>query len=370
MTYASAGVSIEAGNDLVNQIKKVVKSTKRAGSDSVIGGFGGLFDLKAAGYEDPILVSGTDGVGTKLKVAHSIGKHDTIGIDLVAMSVNDLVVQGAEPLYFLDYYACSKLDVQTAAEVVGGIAEGCRQSNCALIGGETAEMPGLYQGGEQLSLGFPIHAHLILVAEDYDLAGFAVGAVDRDAVLPLPTIKSGDVLLGLASSGPHSNGFSLIRKIVEASGLSYSSQAPWDPSTTIGDSLLIPTLIYIRQLMPLLRDAKYKGSVKGMSHITGGGFLENIPRMLPATLGAQVNVAAYTLPPVFAWLKKQGNVASKEMARAFNCGIGMVLVVESSAVDEVKAALEKSGSAAVCVLGQVQEGEGVQLVGLESWESS
>ena len=347
LTYADAGVSIDAGNDLVDQIKAVVKSTARPGSDSVIGGFGGLFDLKAAGFKDPILVSGTDGVGTKLKIAQATGIHDTIGIDLVAMSVNDLIVQGAEPLFFLDYFACSKLDVQTAGDVVRGVAEGCRQSNCALVGGETAEMPGLYNGDE------------------YDAAGFAVGAVEREALLPRPDIKSGDVLLGLTSSGFHSNGFSLVRKVTERAGLSYDSPCPWDNKVSIGRSLLTPTRIYIRQLLPAIR----QGLLKGMSHITGGGFTENIPRVLPKTVGVEIDLTSLHLPDPLRWVMRTGNIAPLEMLRTFNCGIGMVCVVSADQVDAATQLLTASGEAQVVRMGTVIDTPGVSYVGTEKWAS-
>ncbi|KPV72133.1 uncharacterized protein RHOBADRAFT_30158 [Rhodotorula graminis WP1] len=345
MTYASAGVDIDAGNALVERIKPMVKATKRLGTDSVIGGFGGLFDLKAAGFKDPILVGGTDGVGTKLKIAQTYGKHDTIGIDLVAMSVNDLVVQGAEPLFFLDYFACGKLDVPTAADVVKGVAEGCIQSGCALVGGETAEMPSLYEG------------------EDYDVAGFAVGAVERELVLPQPTIAPGDVLLGIASSGVHSNGFSLVRKIVSAHGYTYSSEVPYAPAKTLGDELLTPTTIYVKQLLPAIR----QGLIKGLSHITGGGFTENIPRVLPPGVGCTVDAASFEFLPVFRWLMKLGRVDPNEMARTFNCGIGMCVVVAADRADEVANLLRAHGDAHVFRIGETVAGEGCEMRNLESW---
>jgi phosphoribosylamine--glycine ligase/phosphoribosylformylglycinamidine cyclo-ligase len=289
-TYADAGVSIDAGNLLVEKIKPYVKATRRSGADAEIGGFGGVFDLKAAGYKDPILISGTDGVGTKLKIAQHIGKHDTIGIDLVAMCVNDVLVQGAEPLYFLDYYASSKLEVDVCADVVKGIAQGCLDSGCALIGGETAEMPGIYQNGE------------------YDLAGFVVGAVDRTEILPkLDQIQPGDVLLGLASSGVHSNGYSLVRHIVSKSGLQYGSPCPFDHGKTLGEALLVPTRLYVKPLLPVIR----AGLVKSMVHITGGGFIDNIPRSLPPHLGVTVDASSWPFLPIFKWLKKVGNVANR-----------------------------------------------------------
>ncbi|KAG0228388.1 Bifunctional purine biosynthetic protein ade1 [Actinomortierella wolfii] len=314
MTYAQSGVSIDAGNLLVQKIKPLVKATRRVGADSDIGGFGGLFDLKAAGFSDPILVSATDGVGTKLKLAHQTGIHDSIGIDCVAMNVNDLIVQGAESLFFLDYYACGKLEVDVAKDVVKGVADGCLLAGCALVGGETSEMPGVYAVG------------------DYDLAGFAVGAVERNKVLPrMDSIKAGDILLGLTSSGPHSNGYSLIRKIVERSSYELHSPCPWDKSRTLGHALLTPTRIYVKQLLPAVR----KDLIKAMAHITGGGFIDNIPRVLPAHLGVEVDAAAWPFPDVFKWIMATGNVPHREMARTFNCGIGMVLVVSPEHVDEV-----------------------------------
>ncbi|KAJ7109975.1 aminoimidazole ribonucleotide synthetase [Mycena epipterygia] len=345
LTYAQAGVSVDAGNSLVETIKPYVRSTRRPGADGEIGGFGGVFDLKAAGYIDPVLVSGTDGVGTKLRVAVDVGVHDLVGIDLVAMSVNDLLVQGAEPLYFLDYYGCSKLDVSVAAQVVKGIAEGCRQAGCALIGGETAEMPGMYKD------------------DDYDLAGFAVGAVERHAILPKPNIAAGDILLGITSSGLHSNGFSLIRKIISVSGLTYSSPCPWNEETTLGRALLEPTRIYIKQVLP----AAQAGLLKGMSHITGGGFIENIPRVLPKNLGCYIDASAWTLPPVFRFLMKHGGVAPLEMARTFNSGLGMVCIVSPKDVEVAIDALQRSGQAKVHKIGEVTATPGVEMRHLEAW---
>jgi len=297
----------------------------------VLGGFGGLFDLKACGYRDPILVAANDGVGTKLRIAIDIGIHETVGIDLVAMSVNDLVVQGAEPLFFLDYFATGKLDVETARSVISGIAEGCRMAGCALIGGETAEMPGMYSG------------------DDYDLAGFAVGAVERDKILPRTDIVAGDVILGLASSGPHSNGYSLIRKLVELSGANYSEPAPFAPEGTLGQILLTPTRIYVRPLLAALRASN---GIKGLAHITGGGFLENIPRVLPRNVVAEINLEAVPCPPVFGWLRQVGNITEYEMLRTFNCGIGMVVVVAQNEADAVKALLRGAGEVVVA-LGSV-----------------
>ncbi|EGG05843.1 uncharacterized protein MELLADRAFT_116735 [Melampsora larici-populina 98AG31] len=351
LTYESAGVSIDSGNQLVSRIKPLVKTTARLGCDSVIGGFGGLFDLKSVGYEDPVIVSGTDGVGTKLIVAQQVGKHDTVGVDLVAMSVNDLLVQGAEPLFFLDYFACNHLNVDVAVDVVKGIADGCKTSGCALIGGETAEMPGLYR------------------EDDYDLAGFAVGVVERSKILPrMQDIKSGDVLLGLTSSGVHSNGFSLVRKVVERSGLNLNSTCPWAPTQTLGHVFLQPTQIYVKQLLPVLKSGK--NLIKGMCHITGGGFIENLPRVLPDKLGCEVDVRSYPLPDCFQWLMKQGNIDPLEMCRTFNCGIGMVLIVAKDDVAELNTILKESkqqGEADVHVIGSVNFTAGVKMVGLESW---
>lgn len=345
LTYAQAGVSVDAGNALVEAIKPYVRATKRTGADVEIGGFGGIFDLKATGYKDPVLVSGTDGVGTKLRIAVDAGIHHLVGIDLVAMSVNDLLVQGAEPLYFLDYYGCSKLDVTTAADVVKGIAQGCQQAGCALIGGETAEMPGMYQDG------------------DYDLAGFAVGAVERSSILPRADIIPGDVLLGIASSGIHSNGFSLVRKVIEMTGLSYSSACPWDDQKTLALSLLEPTRIYVKQVLP----AVHQGLLKGMSHITGGGFIENIPRVLPKGLGASIDASTWQLPPVFRFLMQRGGIAPLEMARTFNNGIGLVLIVGREDVDRAVKVLRETDAAAVYQIGEVTDKSGVEMRNLECW---
>ncbi|KAI5121141.1 hypothetical protein M0805_007139 [Coniferiporia weirii] len=345
LTYASTGVSVDTGNAFVDAIKPFVKATRRSGSDAAIGGFGGTFDLKSLNFKDPILVSGTDGVGTKLRVAMDSGIHRYVGIDLVAMSVNDLIVQGAEPLYFLDYYACSHLDVSIAAEVVKSIADGCVEAGCALIGGETAEMPGMYHDG------------------DYDLAGFAVGAVERSALLPRPDIAAGDVLLGLPSSGLHSNGFSLVRKVIELSGLSYSAPCPWSAGRMLGEALLAPTRLYVKTLLPAI----HTGRIKGLSHITGGGFTDNIPRVLPAGLGCTVDVARWPLPPVFRFLMEQGNVSPREMCRTFNNGVGMVLIVARGDVDEVVRVLTDSGEPSVYEIGEVVAREGVELRGLDTW---
>lgn len=347
MTYAGSGVDVDAGNALVNRIKAAVRSTRIPGADSEIGGFGGIFDLAAAGWTDPLLVAGIDGVGTKLKIACALHKHHSVGIDLVAMSVNDLLAQGAGPLFFLDYYSTSKLDIEEAAEFVEGVADGCRQSGCALVGGETAEMPGMYQEG------------------DYDAAGCAVGAVNRGDVLPrLDSMVVGDVLVGLASNGVHSNGYSLIRKIVERAGLDWGAAAPWNPATSIGEEFLIPTRIYVK---PLLKVAN-RGLIKGMSHITGGGLTENIPRMLPKHLAAEVDVSTWELSPLFKWLKKTGNVTALEFARTWNTGLGFVVVVAQGDVEEVVKTLEGEGERAV-VVGRVvaRTGDGCVLGGLDSW---
>jgi phosphoribosylamine--glycine ligase/phosphoribosylformylglycinamidine cyclo-ligase len=351
LSYADAGVSIDAGNLLVQKIKPLVKSTKRVGADSDIGGFGGIFDLKAAGFVDPILVSATDGIGTKLKIAQDCNIHDTVGIDLVAMNVNDLIVQGAEPLFFLDYFACGKLEVDVGKDFVAGVVEGCLQSGCALVGGETAEMPGLYALG------------------DYDGAGFTVGAVEREKILPrMNDIKAGDVVLGLASSGVHSNGFSLVRKIVESQpGLTYHSPCPWNKSKTLGEGLLVPTRIYVKQLLPVVQ----KDLVKAMAHITGGGFLENIPRVMPEDLAVIVDAKSYELPPIFKWLKQAGGLSAHEMSRTFNCGIGMVIVADRGAVPEITRLLEAANET-VYELGSVTTkaelgGKEVEVRNTEVW---
>lgn len=325
LTYATSGVSIDAGNALVEKIKPLAKATARAGMLGGVGGFGALFDVKALNYKDPILVSTTDGVGTKLKLAEMLHKHDTIGTDLVAMCVNDLVVQGAEPLFFLDYFACGKLDVGVAEAVIRGIAEGCKQAGCALVGGETAEMPGMYAEGT------------------YDLAGFSVGMVERDSILPRNTIAEGDVVLGLASSGVHSNGFSLLRHVLDHAKLDLSAPAPFANGMTLGEAFLIPTRIYVKSCL------KVAGHVKAFAHITGGGLLENIPRILPENFGVQLQTA---LPPMFQWLKETGNIELSEMHRVFNCGIGMVAIVSAQAKDHVVATLTESGEN-VSILGSV-----------------
>ena len=331
LTYAQAGVDIDAGNAMVDLIKPLVRATARAGADAEIGGFGGLFDLKRAGFRDPVLVAATDGVGTKVKIAIDTGHHRTIGIDLVAMSVNDLVVQGAEPLFFLDYFACGKLDPQHGAAVVAGIAAGCREANCALIGGETAEMPGLYHGG------------------DYDLAGFAVGAAERGTLLPRGDFAAGDAVLGIASSGIHSNGFSLVRKVVETSGLGWDAPAPFDRARSLGEALLAPTRIYVASCLAAIRNT---GAVKALAHITGGGFPDNIPRVLPKGLGVTLDLARVPVLPVFQWLAATGAIAQPEMLRTFNCGIGMIAVVEPAKADAVAAELARAGESVVR-LGEV-----------------
>jgi len=324
LTYAQAGVDIDAGNAMVEAIKPMVRATKRPGADGEIGGFGGLFDLRAAGFHDPILVAANDGVGTKVKIAIESGRHDTLGIDLVAMCVNDLIVQGAEPLFFLDYFATGALSPALGAAVVKGIAAGCIAAGCALIGGETAEMPGLYARG------------------DYDLAGFAVGAAERGTLLPRAGIAAGDVLVGLASSGVHSNGYSLVRRIVDLSGLSYASPAPFSPEKTLGEALLTPTRIYVKPLLNALKSEAGAG-LKAMAHITGGGFIENIPRVLPEGLGVTLDLAAIPVPPVFGWLSRTGGVEEAEMLRVFNCGIGMVLVIAPEAEVALTALLVEMG---------------------------
>ena len=331
LTYADAGVDIDAGNRLVDLIKPMVRATARAGASAEIGGFGGLFDLKAAGFKDPVLVAATDGVGTKVKIAIEANIHTGIGTDLVAMSVNDLVVQGAEPLFFLDYFACSKLDPEAAASIVAGVAKGCTESGCALIGGETAEMPGLYAEG------------------DYDLAGFAVGALERGTLLPRKDIGAGDVVLGLASSGVHSNGFSLVRKIVEHAGLTYADAAPFAAGQSLGEALLTPTHLYVK---PCLRAIRETGAVKGLAHITGGGFTDNIPRVLPDGLAAQIDLTQVEVLPVFKWLAAAGNIAELEMLRTFNCGVGMIAIVDAAAADKVIAVLRDAGET-VARLGEV-----------------
>ena len=333
LTYKDAGVSIDAGNALVKAIGPLARSTARPGANAELGGFGGFFDLKAAGYRDPLLVAANDGVGTKLKLAIETGRNDGVGIDLVAMCANDLIVQGAEPLFFLDYYATGKLDNDVAAAVVASIAEGCRQAGCALIGGETAEMPGMYASG------------------DYDLAGFCVGAVERDRVLTGAGIAPGDVILGLASSGVHSNGFSLVRRIVERESWNLAEPLPGQGGRALGEMLLEPTRIYVRALLPLVQQRR----IKGLAHITGGGLLENIPRVLPENCHAIVDADGWPLPSIFAMLQDGGQIAPEEMARTFNCGIGMVAIVDEGAAGEVTLALEAAGET-VLAIGRIDAG--------------
>ncbi len=338
LSYAEAGVDIDAGNALVERIKPAARATERPGTMAGLGGFGALFDLKAAGYVDPILVAATDGVGTKLRIAIDTGHVDRIGIDLVAMCVNDLVCQGAEPLLFLDYFATGKLDVDQAARIVTGIARGCEATGTALVGGETAEMPGMYHRG------------------DFDLAGFAVGAMERGRDLPRD-VAAGDVLLGLASDGVHSNGYSLVRRVVELSGLGWDAPAPF-ADTTLGAALLVPTRLYVRPALAAVRS----GGVHGLAHITGGGLTENLPRILPEGLGAEIDLAAWALPPVFRWLRQTGGIAEAEMLKTFNCGIGMVLVVAPDRAEALAALLSDAGET-VLRLGHVAAGQGVTYSG-------
>ena len=338
LTYADAGVDIDAGNALVDRIKPAAKRTNRSGVMSGLGGFGALFDLKDAGYSDPILVGATDGVGTKLRIAIDTGVVDGVGIDLVAMCVNDLVCQGAEPLFFLDYFATGKLETETAARIIEGIAEGCVRSGCALIGGETAEMPGMYPEG------------------DFDLAGFAVGAMERGTALPAGVVE-GDVLLGLASDGVHSNGYSLVRKIVELSGLSWEADSPFSDGT-LGEALLTPTRLYVKQSLAAVR----AGGVHALAHITGGGFTENLPRVLPEDLGADIDLDSWELPGVFKWMAEVGGIAEAEMLKTFNCGIGMILSVSADRADELVDILQDEGET-VSRLGTVTAGAGMRYTG-------
>ncbi len=338
ITYSQAGVDIDAGNALVDRIKPAAKSTDRAGVMAGLGGFGGLFDLKAAGYDDPVLVAATDGVGTKLRIAIDTGNVDTIGIDLVAMCVNDLVCQGAEPLFFLDYFATGKLDVDSAARIVEGIAAGCRASGCALIGGETAEMPGMY------------------AKDDFDLAGFSVGAMERGTELPAG-VGEGDVLLGLGSDGVHSNGYSLVRKIVELAGLGWDAASPFSDGT-LGEALLAPTRLYVKPALAAIR----AGGVHGLAHITGGGLTENLPRVLPEGMGATIDLSSWQLPPVFRWLAETGGMEQAELLKTFNAGIGMIVVVAADRAEPLAALLAEAGET-VSVLGSVEPGEGVRYTG-------
>jgi phosphoribosylformylglycinamidine cyclo-ligase len=333
-TYREAGVDIEAGDALVEAIKPLARATHRAGVMGGLGGFGALFDLRAAGFTDPVLVSTTDGVGTKLKIAIDHGLHDTVGIDLVAMCVNDLVVQGAEPLFFLDYFATGSLDVAAARRVIAGIAEGCSRSGCALVGGETAEMPGMYQGG------------------DYDLAGFAVGAAERGALLPRD-VAPGDVVLGLASSGVHSNGFSLVRRVAAQAGMALDAPAPFAAATSLAEALMVPTRLYVLPVLALHR----AGLLKAAAHITGGGLPGNLPRALPAGTVARLDAARWDVPPVFRWLGRAGGIAAEEMLRVFNCGIGMTLIVAAADEGAARAILEAEGET-VFTIGTVEAGDG------------
>ncbi len=341
-SYKDAGVDIDAGNELVERIKPLAKSTARVGADSELGGFGGLFDLAACKYNDPVLVSANDGVGTKLKIAFAVDKHDTIGIDLVAMCVNDLVVQGAEPLFFLDYFATGGLENDVAYDVIKGIADGCKQAGAALIGGETAEMPGMYAKGH------------------YDLAGFAVGAVERAQILPKSNIQEGDVIIGIASSGLHSNGFSLVRHIIEGQNLSYDAAAPFDDKKTLGQALLEPTRIYVKSCLEAVKSDK----VKALAHITGGGFTENIPRVMPQGLTADINCGSWEKLPIFKWLANEGGVEDAEMLKTFNCGIGMILLADNGDADSVIEILQQSGERAG-VIGSVIKGDAVKFSYIE-----
>ena len=350
-SYKDSGVDIVAGNSLVEAIKPLAASTRRPGADADLGGFGALFDPRAAGFTDLLLVSATDGVGTKLKVAIDMNRHETVGIDLVAMCVNDLVVQGAEPLLFLDYFATGGLDVAAARDIIAGIAEGCRQAGCALIGGETAEMPGMYAKG------------------DYDLAGFTVGAVERDQLLKADNLAAGQVLLGLASSGLHSNGFSLVRRLVADFNLDYAAPAPFDADISLGEALIKPTRIYVKSCLEAIR----AGHIIALSHITGGGLYENIPRVLPKHLAARLDATSWPLPPLFGWLAEIGNITPKELATTFNCGLGMVVVVPAERAGEAENMLSAAGET-VYRIGELvpREDAGAQVIisGLEeTWQS-
>jgi phosphoribosylformylglycinamidine cyclo-ligase len=340
LTYAESGVDIDAGNSMVERIKPLVRATRRPGADAEIGGFGGLFDLKAAGFVDPVLVAANDGVGTKVKIAIESGIHDTVGVDLVAMCVNDLVVQGAEPLFFLDYFATGRLDPVVGAEIVKGIAAACIESGCALIGGETAEMPGLY-------------AH-----RDYDLAGFAVGAAERGRLLPRAGLKIGDVALGLPSSGVHSNGFSMVRRIAALSGLAWDAPAPFEPARSLAAALLTPTRLYVK---PLLKAIAASPDIMALAHITGGGFPDNLPRVLPDHLAVALDLGAFAPPPVFGWLAEVGGVGQNEMLRTFNCGIGMVAFVAGERVAEAAQALAENGLSPVRI-GEIVQNDGERVI--------
>jgi phosphoribosylformylglycinamidine cyclo-ligase len=332
LTYKDAGVDIDAGEELVRRISPLAKATARLGADAALGGFGGLFDIKALGMNDPILVAGNDGVGTKLEIALAAGLHDGIGQDLVAMCVNDVLAQGAEPLFFLDYYACGKLDLDVATAVVGGIARACKEAGCALIGGETAEMPGMYSDGK------------------YDLAGFTVGAVERVNIMPkLDTMRAGDIMVALPSSGPHSNGYSLIRKVVALSGLAWDAPCPFSEGQTLAQALLTPTRLYPAVALPLIR----AGLLKGLAHITGGGLTDNIPRMLPKHLAPAIDWQAWSFPPVFQWLQATGGISDAEMARTFNCGIGLVACVSAHDLPSVMEMWLEMGESPI-ILGELR----------------
>ena len=336
LSYKQAGVDIDAGNALVDAIKPAVRATRRPGADAEIGGFGGLFDLKAAGFRDPILVAANDGVGTKLRIAIETGRHSTIGIDLVAMCVNDIIVQGAEPLFFLDYFATGKLDVAVGTAIVEGIAEGCRIAGCALIGGETAEMPGLYSG------------------KDYDLAGFSVGAAERGTLLPRADLQPGDALVAIQSSGVHSNGYSLVRKIVEISGIDWYLESPFEPGKTLAESLLTPTRIYVK---PILSALKAGLPIKALAHITGGGFIDNIPRVLTDSVAAHVELDKVTVPKVFGWLQRVGGMDTREMLRTFNCGVGMLAAIEKDKAAALVEHLNAAGEQAA-IVGELRQRDG------------
>jgi phosphoribosylformylglycinamidine cyclo-ligase len=340
LTYAEAGVDIDVGNRIVDRIRPFARRTRRSGADAELGGFGGLFDLRAAGFVDPILVAANDGVGTKLKIAIESGVYDTIGADLVAMCVNDIVVQGAEPLFFLDYFASGKLDEDIASAVVQAIAEGCAQSGCALIGGETAEMPGLYAPG------------------DFDIAGFAVGAAERGTLLPRPGLKQGDLIFGLPSSGDHSKGFSLVRRIVARSGLGWDAPAPFDPQRSLAAALLTPTRLYVR---PLLQALKRAGGIHALAHITGGGYPDNLPRVLDDGLAVSLDLNAFMPQPVFSWLASAGNLDEAEMLRTFNCGFGMAAFVSADREGEAREALAGAGLSPV-LIGELVPAEGQRLI--------
>jgi phosphoribosylformylglycinamidine cyclo-ligase len=340
LTYAESGVEIDVGNRIVDRIRPFARATRRSGAGAELGGFGGLFDLRAAGFVDPILVAANDGVGTKVKIAIESGLYDTIGIDLVAMCVNDIVVQGAEPLFFLDYFASGKLDEQVASAVVKGVAEGCAQSGCALIGGETAEMPGLYAPG------------------DFDIAGFAVGAAERGTLLPRPGLQLGDLVFGLPSSGVHSNGFSLVRRIVERSGLKWDGPAPFDPQHSLGQALLTPTRLYVRPLLAALERTR---GIHALAHITGGGYPDNLPRVLDDGLAVSLDLDAFAPQPVFSWLASAGGLDEAEMLRTFNCGFGMAAFVSADRDEEAREALAGAGLAPV-LIGELVHDQGRRLL--------